>query len=134
MKLNQDCVRSTLLFIEDNAEFGSFLRLEDFLESPKLKKYDQNEIKYTLGKLAETDFAHLKVQWQNNTIIYASCGMLTWNGHKFVDTIRDPHVWSTTKAVTHKIASVSISMIENISSQVITNLINDQMKSQGFFK
>lgn len=80
MKLNQDCVRDIMLFIEKNVTFG----------------------------------------------------MLTWDGHKFLDTIRDSKVWSTTKSVTEKLASVSMSMIESISAQVISNIIKSQMIKNGF--
>ncbi|MCT3562353.1 DUF2513 domain-containing protein [Lentilactobacillus buchneri] len=80
MKLNQDCVRDIMLFIEKNVTLG----------------------------------------------------MLTWDGHKFLDTIRDSKVWSTTKSVTEKLASVSMSMIESISAQVISNIIKSQMIKNGF--
>lgn len=80
MKLNQDCVRDIMLFIEKNVTFGMFLHLNDFIESSDLKKYDSKTIKYTLGKLA----------------------------------------------------SVSMSMIESISAQVISNIIKSQMIKNGF--
>lgn len=102
MKLNQDCVRDIMLFIEKNVTFGMFLHLNDFIESSDLKKYDSKTIKYTLGKLDETKFLHSKATWIDNNLVMFSTGMLTWDGHKFLDTIRDSKVWSTTKSVTEK--------------------------------
>lgn len=131
LKLNQDCVRDVMLFVENKLEFGVFLHLEDFLKAPTLKKYDADTITYALGKLDETDFLHSDATWNNNNLVYFSTGMLTWNGHKFLDTIRDNRVWATTKKVTSKFSSVSVSIMENIASQVITNLIKNEMTKIG---
>lgn len=132
MKLNPDCVRDTMLFIEKNAKFGTFLHLDDFVNSSDLKKYDSNTIKYTLGKIDETDFLNSNTMWRENDLVRFLTGMITWSGHKFLDTIRDNTVWSTTKNVTGKLASVSMSMIETISAQVIANIIKSQMAKRGF--
>ncbi|MCT6891898.1 MAG: DUF2513 domain-containing protein [Lactobacillus sp.] len=128
MRLNQDCVRSVMLFIEDKNEFGSFLDLDNFLSAKELREYKPEEIKYVLAKLSETNYLHDRIEWVNNEIAEYSTGALTWEGHKFLDTIRDNKVWSKTKKITNKFASVSISMVENIASQVITNLITEQMR------
>lgn len=128
MRLNQDCVRSVMLFIEDKNEFGSFLDLDNFLSAKELREYKPEEIKYVLAKLSETNYLHDRIEWVNNEIVEYSTGALTWEGHKFLDTIRDNKVWSKTKKITNKFASVSISMVENIASQVITNLITEQMR------
>lgn len=128
MKLNHDCVRSVMLFIENKYKFGTFLLLDDFLNAKELSKYNPEEIKYTLAKLSETNYLHDKINWNNNEIAEYYTGALTWDGHKFLDTIRDNEVWSKTKQITSRFASVSISMIESIASQVISNLIAKQMK------
>lgn len=52
---------------------------------------------------------------------------ITWQGHRFLDTVRDNKVWSDTKSVVSKFSSVSISMVETIASNVITQLINKQL-------
>nr|WP_305040311.1 DUF2513 domain-containing protein [Enterococcus faecium] len=128
MKLNQDCVRDILLLIEDEISFGSFLRLEFFLASEKLSKYDSETIKYTLAKLDETEFLKSNTRWVNNDLASFSTGMITWKGHKFLDTIRDEKVWSNTKSIISKFSSVSISMVESIASNVITQLIEKQLR------
>lgn len=128
MKLNQDCVRDILLLIEDEISFGSFLRLDFFLTSEKLSKYDSETIKYTLAKLDETEFLKSNTRWVNNDLASFSTGMITWKGHKFLDTIRDEKVWSNTKSIISKFSSVSISMVESIASNVITQLIEKQLR------
>lgn len=127
MKLNQDCVRDTLLFIESDLQFGEFFHLDDFYESSKLKKYNHDTIKYTLGKLSETEYLHATPTWMNNDLTRFSTGMLTWEGHQFLDTIRDNKVWSKTKSITSKFSSVSISTLQAVSGQVIAALIKNSL-------
>lgn len=127
MKLDQDCVRDTMLLIEKEISFGSFLRFDFFLESEILSKYDSETIKYTLAKLDETDFLKSTTRWVNNDLKDFSTGMVTWEGHKFLDTVRDDKVWSNTKSIVSKFSSVSISMVESIASNVISQLIQKQL-------
>lgn len=88
MRLNTDCVRSVMLFIEDKSKFGSSLHLDDFLNAPELKKYKKEEIKYVLAKLSETNYLDDRLLWNRNDIGDYSTRGLTWEGHKFLDTIR----------------------------------------------
>lgn len=129
MRLNQDAVRDILLFVESNLEFNNFFKLKDFYEAETLKKYDNDTIKYTLLKLSETDYLHSNPMISNNDLVSFSTGMLTWEGHEFLDTIRDKQVWTRTKAVTSKLESVSIGMLSRIGTGVINHMID---KTMGF--
>lgn len=129
MRLNQDAVRDILLFVESNLEFDNFFHLKDFYGAEALKKYDQDTIKYTLLKLSETNYLHSNPLISNNNIRDFSTGMLTWEGHEFLETIRDTQVWSKTKIVTNKLESVSIGMLSRIGTGVINHMID---KTMGF--
>ncbi|QHM55684.1 DUF2513 domain-containing protein [Leuconostoc mesenteroides] len=129
MRLNQDAVRDILLFVESNLEFNKFFNLKDFYEAETLKKYDNDTIKYTLLKLSETDYLHSNPLISNNDLRDFSTGMLTWEGHEFLDTVRDKEVWSKTKAVSSKLESVSIGMLSRIGTGVINHIID---KTMGF--
>ena len=131
MKLNHDCIRATLLaiesmdyIIEDNDneicfEAISFNEIVKCMNKRK-EKYSRIEIFYTLHNLEQGGY------------ISASCGYsfvnyITYSGHQFLDTVRDSAVWSSTKSIVSKVASVSLSVVENVAAQVITNLLNQQM-------
>ena len=66
----------------------------------------------------------------NNSIGDIYIYSITWKGHEFLDNIRDPKVWKKTKNITNRFASVSVSLISNIASQVISKLIEDTMHLQ----
>lgn len=124
MKLNHDCVRKVLLTIESELEYG------DIIDSSELqiKGFEQSEIVYAVAKLYEADYLTGEpVQYISDPVPRIRIRALTWNGHKFLDTVRDNKVWSATKGIASKFASVSVSMVENIAAQVITNIINQHL-------
>lgn len=126
MKLNHDCVRKLMLVLEDNLEIGdiidaSTISIDDFSES---------EILYSALKLHEANFISGKVindLSDNNNILING---ITWEGHKFLDTIRDNKVWSHTKTVLSKVSSSSITFASTVASQVLTNIISQSLGIQ----
>ncbi len=126
MKLNHDCVRKLMLILEDNLEIGdiidaSTISIDDFSES---------EILYSALKLHEANYISGKVindLSDNNNILING---ITWEGHKFLDTIRDNKVWSHTKTVLSKVSSSSITFASTVASQVLTNLISQSLGMQ----
>lgn len=123
MKLDQDCVRDLLLYFEESLELNSSI---DILKI-NLKKYESETIIYTALKLTEAEYINAVPKYASNGLYFFPVSSITWNGHKFLDTIRDNEVWSETKSIASKFSSVSLNMIENIATQVITNIISKQM-------
>lgn len=116
MKLKQDCIRETLLFLEENMSSTGFFHSQTIC----LKNFSKDEINYTIRKLEEANYLKINCIMMTGDIII-EC--LTFEGHKFLDNIRDEKVWSTTKSIVSKFSSVSLGIIENVSAQVITNII-----------
>ncbi|AWW28349.1 MULTISPECIES: DUF2513 domain-containing protein [unclassified Acetobacterium] len=124
MKLNHDCVRDLLLYIEDNLQHGSSLCAQNVI----LKPYENHDIIYTAVKLSEANFIEAtKMNYISDLIPVIHIHSLTWDGHKFLDNIRDDRVWADTKEVTADFSSVSLRVIENVAVQIITALINRQI-------
>lgn len=100
MKLNHDCVRDVLLFVEEEQRPGIFLHLNDFISiqdkdtstKKRLSMYDAETIKYTLMKLHETGYLKDNLSIISGRLVEYSTGALTWEGHKFLDTIRDQKI------------------------------------------
>lgn len=132
MRLNPECTRSILLELEDKLTWDQqVIRLN----SPNgLKTYESykyfghKQFIYTVSKLLESSILIGQVIPADDSIYDIEVNSITWEGHKFIDNIRDPKVWKTTKKITGKFASVSINLISSISSQVITKIIEDTMK------
>nr|WGD84452.1 DUF2513 domain-containing protein [Bacillus subtilis] len=48
---------------------------------------------------------------------------ITWDGHQFLDTIRDNAVWSKTKDAVKSLSSVSLSILSNVGESITKKLI-----------
>jgi hypothetical protein len=47
---------------------------------------------------------------------------LTWNGHEFLDDIRDPEIWRKTKELAKSVPSVGLVLWEIAKAEVKTKL------------
>lgn len=128
MKLDHDLVRCVLLAIEESEDINGINENEllDYLK--KYGNYDnRNNIVYTVLKLKEAGFITGGIQWANNSPAWITAGNLTYDGHKFLDNIRDDKVWKDTKTILSKFSSVSLSFVSSVASNVISQLIQKQL-------
>nr|DAF01605.1 MAG TPA: Flagellin, PadR, transcription factor, DNA.8A [Caudoviricetes sp.] len=127
MKLNHDCVRSLLLYLEDDLTINSLIDLSDV----ELNGFSDDEILYVGIKLAEASFITASIREHrmgDSPSVLVS--QITWAGHKFLDTIRDDTVWGHTKGLLSKFTSTSITFVSNIASQVLTNLVTEYLQGK----
>lgn len=78
------------------------------------------EIFYTAQKLGEAgyiDFERYKAFIEDSPI-----KAITWDGHAFLDNVRDTDVWKKTKSATSKVASVSINILSQVASGILTQM------------
>lgn len=127
MKLNQECIRDLLLVVEDTLELNSSMIALELTKLPKTKKYSNDDLAYTVQKLEEAKYLKISKQYFPDPLESLVIEDITWEGHKFLDTIRDDAVWKQTKSIVSKFSSVSVSIVENVASKVLTNLIEKQM-------
>jgi len=118
MKLNQDCIRDVLLAIEKLGTPDTRLFLDDLSNSEFCEKYGINDLGYTVSKLIEAGFINaspINVQGGKGFIIRS----ITWNGHDFLDNIRDKTVWDKTKEKASKVGGASIPILSAIAKEMI---------------
>ncbi|MFS7433169.1 DUF2513 domain-containing protein [Carnobacterium maltaromaticum] len=129
MKLNHECVREMLLSIEEipyqQARLG--LAFYEIIKSSRLSIFSQEDLEYTIIQLVDASYIDGVITFDHAQNIMDDLKHMTWEGHKFLDTIRDNKVWTDTKKVTSKFSSVSITMVETVASNVLTNIISKQM-------
>ncbi|MCU2264702.1 DUF2513 domain-containing protein [Enterococcus faecalis] len=124
MKLSHDCIRDILLFSEslpyNEPAFG-----DKIFKSDLLKKYSSEEINYAVSKLGDDDAQLIKgyVKFVSNKPYMTCISSLTFDGHKYLDNIRDPKIWKESKKISSKLASVSIDIMSEIAAKVITKTL-----------
>lgn len=123
MKLKHDCVRYVLLSLEAQG-IGMLQGVQLSQILPKLvnDQYSEDDITYTFLQLL--DGGYIKANYEK----YMSGFLLTifditWKGHELLDSIRDDEVWKQTKKATSTLKSVSIGVLKNVASAVLTGII-----------
>lgn len=125
MRLNPDCIRDILTYIEDNS-----IIVQDKYRSVSLNdmipKYN-----YTIEELAY----HIKQLEIDKLVFGVACDIalnysvedLTPDGHRFLANIRNDDNWSKTKEITRSVGGFSIQMLKNVSESVLVALINKKL-------
>ncbi|ANZ70343.1 DUF2513 domain-containing protein [Pediococcus claussenii] len=131
MRLNQDCIRDVMIDVEEHSTWDAYpanMVMPTGLKTySSYKKYGHDDFIYTLDKLCEAKLIQGAPQKGGDTITDFYVYGLTWEGHKFIDTIRDPKVWSNTKKVASHLESVSVSLLSSIGSNVINHMIDKSL-------
>ena len=125
MKLNPDCVRDILFVVEEYSTYSNDVS-EDKLYENLIPKYSQEEILYHVRQ-CEHSGLFLKVQHYFGGF---SIQDLSPYGHQFINDIRQDNNWNRTKDIAKNVGSFSLDVLKDISSQVITNLISNQLSNK----
>lgn len=110
MKLNHDCVRALLIFLEENLEVKGngtpdCLKLGHITDEGDLANYLEEDIYYAASKLVEAKFI-IPVN-KDVSPKFLMIKEISWNGHDYLDSIRDSKVWSEVKDKTKGFSSVA---------------------------
>ena len=110
MKRDMDLVREILLWMEEH---------EDRLILSNEFKVFQDDREKTLGHIAILKSGSLIDEPQQGLL------RITWDGHEFLDKIRDPEVWRKTKEGASKVNSWGFKLIGDIASGLIRAKVAD---------
>lgn len=122
MKLNYDCFRDILLYLE-NSSYNETVSFSSIKET--LSEYDEETLSYTCIKLNEAnmiDGHFVRYDGANMPIVH-SITDITILGHEFLSEIHEDTVWNGVKSVANKIGATSVSALTQIASSVVTELI-----------
>lgn len=128
MKLNYDCMRDVLLFLEDNLTYtddDTELKHKRFnigaISSKLESKYDKFDVQYSIEKLVEINYIRLV------DVNYGSyIDDITMYGYDFLEQIREDNIWEATKDIAYKIGVTSINMLEKIVAAIIAEICKQQ--------
>jgi hypothetical protein len=107
-----DYVRDLLLTIEDDPRFDGSAWFE--LAPDEEDTHSPEEMVYHLVMLVEAGFVKGQLGFGTPSI-----SKLTWQGHEFLDDIRDVGIWSKTKERISGLTSVSLAVVAEIAKAEI---------------
>ena len=130
MKLNSDCVRDTLIYIEEHLQMNEYNRIKEIsllsITNGLIDKYDEKDIAYTVFQLMDAHFirGNINTPGRNNKVI-ANIYDITWAGHDLLNSIRPQPVWNAVKQNATNLGIKSIrglaSLAGNVVNAVATN-------------
>lgn len=116
MRLNQDCIRDIILYVEANTEtFDTCIGFEELCSA---LSYDKKTLDYHIRMLHEANL-FTSVYYSEGSIEFVTC--LSFEGHSYADNIRDNKVWKTIKKGVNTLTSVSLPILMKHASDVVIN-------------
>lgn len=115
MKLNQNCIRDLLLYLESNLSYKSDININTL----KLDNYSKEDLMYTADKLIEANYINAHICWNMESSHVIIVSSITYQGHQFLDSIRDDSIWKETKTKASKIASISLPILQELATSLI---------------
>lgn len=119
MKRDMELVRKILFKIEDTVDNVAEYDLT-------IDGYSMEQIAYHCAILEEGGYIHAyQGDYGDNELDSFGVGRLTWEGHEFLDNIREDTVWNKTKNIIgDKGLPLVFSIVKSVSSSIITGVIN----------
>jgi hypothetical protein len=119
MKLNHDCVRELLLELEEVLFVHENILLPSFEELETVNKYGFDDTFYCFQKLIEAGYLNGNYKYASEGLFHLAVSSITWDGHQFLDTIRDNEIWSKTKKAVSSLSSASISLMSSLGTEFL---------------
>lgn len=133
MKLDHDCIRDLLLYLEDHTgiykdtiiECDNKFKLFEVStaqiceEQIFEEKYQPDEIIYTLLKLREAGLIVAKINdMGGGSFFHFRVTDITWQGHEFLGNIRDDTTWNRVKTKSKELGISSVKGLATIAWQL----------------
>lgn len=130
MKLDYDCLRSLLLKLEDFENLDDNLHhqsmtLDDMEKA--IPNFSKNEIAYATLKAEEGGLINARLVNADDCIYTCIYSCLTYDGHQFLDNVRNNNIWSKTKSIAKELGCSSLRSLASIAGKVAFEVIQSQL-------
>ena len=136
MKLNLDCVRDTLLlledklsinYIEDRFEPITLYQLTEAMLELHPDKYTNEDVWYTIYNLIQVRYIEgIFKDAGKQKMAICSIENISWGGHQFLATIRPETIWEATKTKAKSIGGMSVTGLSLVASSIMQGLASNQ--------
>lgn len=117
MKRDYELVRKILLFLEEKST-------PEAIACPKIEGYDDLAIKYHLLLLAQAQLIDYEPErTDTGRIIRVIAFSLSWQGHDFLDSVRNDAVWAKVKSqASEKGVSLPFEVLKSLAIEAVKKL------------
>ena len=127
MRLDMDCVREVLLEIE-KMPFNGYITIDQLCSA--LPEMEPDNVYYSALKLIEAGYLSGDILPKMKSYLPGIKGIydITFQGHEFLNEIREPERWTKVKTISKRIGSSSLQAIWNIAQQLTVTLIQSALQ------
>ncbi len=123
MQRNMDLIRELLLKLEAlPLGLGGVVTISPDAEEIAVQGYDVNEIDYHLSLIREAGFIDECGARPMSGIGFRA---LTWAGHDFIDSVRDPETWAKTKKTAAGAGGFTVDLLKDLAKGLIKKKIEE---------
>lgn len=129
MKRDMDLVRNILLYVEEHSKPSSpdMMSLVSGVEDgPQKLSYHMTMLVEEAGYLRGN--RRVSVSASGSEYLYME---VTWDGHEFLETLRDPSIWEKTKKAAGAAGSTSVKVLLEVGTMIVKEVAIDQAKKLG---
>lgn len=136
MKMNIECIRDVMLWLEENISMESVdgrpittsINWAVIYNSEELlNKYEQADIQYAILNLLDGGMVHAdkNSRFPDGTFKMLSIDDITWQGHEFLNSIRSEPVWKSVMKTAKKMNIVTVKALMSLCGAAIQGLVQD---------
>jgi len=121
MKRDLDLIRQLLIFFEEKES-------PQHIEVPPIEGYDELAIKYHLVLLYDAGLLRCEPVRSSTSdrVIYVLPFALTWEGHEFLDKVKNESVWKKIRTVVaSKGGSLAFSVVNQLATRYALEMVKD---------
>ena len=121
MKRDMDLIRELLLKLESwPVERGDMVPISPGAISTE--NHSPHEIEYHLTLLKEAGFVDFPQEWQAGFFFR----VITWEGHDFLDPVRDPKIWAKTKDGALAAGGFTVDLLKDLAKGFVKKQIEER--------
>lgn len=128
MKLNPDCIRDVLLYLEENLTIDGKVFVPVTLKTlqENLTGYSKEDVLYSVYNLNQIRFIEGKINDVHDMkLMFCDIENITYNGHQFLNTIRPETIWQATKRGASKLGLMSMHALSTIAMEIAKSVVTD---------
>ncbi|EGQ1307255.1 DUF2513 domain-containing protein [Staphylococcus pseudintermedius] len=122
MELKYELVREVLLIVQNKKNMRDYLSLEDITSEVDIEKYTKDDVEYTILKTTEANLLDSQHIFGFDSSQYL-IGHLTFEGHEFLNSVKDKDVWEETKKRASKVESLTLPVLQQLAVSVLNQYL-----------
>lgn len=132
MKLNHECIRDVLLYLESasyiNIDIDGIINWSEINATQiyeALADYSKEDVYYSLHNLEQAGYITAQSFDADNCVVAYLIKDITFIGHEFLEKIRDDNHWKSIKTCLSAVRNYSLSAISSIAEGVTKAAISN---------